>query len=75
MATVLTSKIGDNVSFTDYSKYFVGPPKVFTSFWSAAKECSMSRVYGGIHFRDGIEQGEELGKIVGKNALSLRYKK
>lgn len=75
MATVLTSKIGDNVSFVDYSKYFVGPPKSFTSFWAAAKECSMSRVYGGIHFRDGIEQGEELGKIVGKNALSLRYKK
>lgn len=75
MATVLTSKIGDNVSFIDYSKYFVGPPKSFTSFWSAAKECSMSRVYGGIHFRDGIEQGEEVGKIVGKNALTLRYKK
>jgi len=75
MATVLTSKIGDNVSFVDYSKYFVGPPKTFTSFWTAAKECSMSRVYGGIHFRDGIEQGEETGKIVGKNALTLRYKK
>ena len=75
MATVLTSKIGDNVSFVDYSKYFVGPPKTFTSFWTAAKECSMSRVYGGIHFRDGIEEGEELGKIIGKNALTLRYKK
>jgi hypothetical protein len=75
MATVLTSKIGDNVSFVDYSKYFVGPPKTFISFWTAAKECSMSRVYGGIHFRDGIEQGEEVGKIIGKNALTLRYKK
>jgi hypothetical protein len=75
MATVLTSKIGDNVSFVDYSKYFVGPPKIFSSFWTAAKECSMSRVYGGIHFRDGIEQGEEVGKIIGKNALTLCYKK
>jgi hypothetical protein len=75
MATVLTSKIGDKVSFVDYSKYFVGPPKTFASFWTAAKECSMSRVYGGIHFRDGIEGGEELGKIIGKNALTLRYKK
>ncbi|AFK05226.1 phosphoesterase PA-phosphatase related protein [Emticicia oligotrophica DSM 17448] len=75
MATVLTSKLGDNVSFIDYSKYFVGPPKKFQSFWAAAKECSISRVYGGIHFRDAIEQGEELGKIIGKNALTLRYKK
>lgn len=75
MATVLTAKIGDNVNFIDYSKYFVGPPKTFSSFWNAAHECSISRVYGGIHFRDGIEQGEEVGKIVGKNALTLQYKK
>jgi hypothetical protein len=75
MATVLTAKVGDNVSFIDYSKYFVGLPKTFPSFWAAARECSISRVYGGIHYRDGIEQGEEVGKIVGKNALSLRYRK
>lgn len=75
MATVLTAKVGENVSFIDYSKYFVGPPKTFSSFWNAAKECSISRVYGGIHYRDGIEQGEEVGKIIGKNTLALRYKK
>ncbi|WP_394990517.1 vanadium-dependent haloperoxidase [Emticicia sp.] len=75
MATVLTAKMGENVSFIDYSKYFVGPPKSFSSFWAAARECSISRVYGGIHFRDGIEQGEEVGKVVGKNTLSLQYKK
>ncbi len=74
MATILTAKIGESISFIDYSKYFVGPPKTFPSFWSAARECSISRVYGGIHFRDGIEQGEEVGKIVGKNVLSLRYR-
>ncbi|CAH0995014.1 hypothetical protein EMA8858_01134 [Emticicia aquatica] len=75
MAEVLTAKIGENISFVDYSKYFVGPPKTFSSFWNAAHECSISRVYGGIHFRDGIEQGEALGKIIGKNALALKYKK
>lgn len=75
MATILTDKLGETVSYIDYSKYFVGPPKTFDSFWAAARECSISRVYGGIHFRDGIDQGTELGKIVGKNSLSLRYKK
>lgn len=75
MATILTDKLGDSVSYIDYSKYFVGPPKKFDSFWVAAKECSISRVYGGIHFRDGIDQGSEVGKIVGKNCLSLHYKK
>jgi hypothetical protein len=75
MATILTDKLGEKVNYIDYSKYFVGPPKTFDSFWSAAKECSISRVYGGIHFRDGIDQGTELGKIVGKNSLNLLYKK
>lgn len=75
MAMILTEKIGDSVSYIDYSKYFVGPPKKFDSFWAAANECSISRVYGGIHFRDGIDQGAEVGKIVGKNSLSLHYKK
>ncbi|RYU97287.1 vanadium-dependent haloperoxidase [Emticicia agri] len=75
MATILTEKMGDSVNYIDYSKYFVGPPKQFNSFWAAARECSISRVYGGIHFRDGIDQGLEVGKIVGKNALSLHYKK
>jgi len=75
MATILTDKIGDNVHYIDYSKYFVGPPKTFDSFWAAANECSMSRIYGGIHFRDAAEQGAEIGKIVGKNSLSLHYKK
>ncbi len=75
MATVLTEKLGENVSFLDYSKYFVGPPKFYASFWQAADECSISRVYGGIHYRDGVEQGQKLGKIIGKNALTIIYKK
>lgn len=75
MATLLTKKVGDNQKFIDYSKFFVGPEKTYNSFWEAAKECSISRVYGGIHFRDGIEQGEEVGKIVANNALKLKYKK
>lgn len=75
MATVLTSKLGDSISFVDYSKYFVGPPKSFNSFWEAANECSISRVYGGIHYRDAVDQGQELGRIIGKNALTLHYLK
>ncbi|WP_259015673.1 vanadium-dependent haloperoxidase [Emticicia fluvialis] len=75
MATILTEKMGDNHSFIDYSKYFVGAPRKFSSFWEAANECSISRVYGGIHFRDGIEQGAAMGKMIGKNTLRLQYKK
>ena len=73
MATVLTAKLGDSVSFIDYSKYFVGPPKSFQSFWAAANECSLSRVYGGIHYKDAVDQGQDVGRIIGNNALKLQY--
>lgn len=75
MATILTEKIGDKVAYVDYSKYFVGLPRKFSSFWEAANECSISRIYGGIHFKDGADQGAALGKLVGKNTLRLQYKK
>ena len=38
----------------------------FASFSEAALEASMSRLYGGIHFRDAIEQGIWQGKQVGQ---------
>lgn len=75
MATVLTSKIGDNVAVTDYSKFFVGPPRKFNSFWESANETSISRLYGGIHFKDALDQGQVLGKKIGENVLKLKFLK
>lgn len=75
MATILTAELGENYPFTDYSKYFVGQPRTFNTFWEAANEASISRLYGGIHFRDALEQGKEMGKIVGANVLKLRFKR
>ncbi|MCU0325264.1 MAG: vanadium-dependent haloperoxidase [Spirosomaceae bacterium] len=75
MATILTSELGEKYGFTDFSKYFVGLPKTFNSFWEAANEASISRLYGGIHFRDALEQGKEMGKIVGNNILKIQFKK
>jgi len=37
----------------------------FNSFRSAAAEAAISRLYGGIHFRDAITAGEWQGKQVG----------
>jgi hypothetical protein len=39
------------------------------------KDIDKFLIYVGGGVRDGIEQGEEVGKIIGKNALTLRYKK
>lgn len=65
-ATVLTKLFGDNFSFHDDSdKEYIGMEKDFSSFYEAANEVSISRVYGGIHYRSGIEAGAAEGKKVG----------
>lgn len=65
--TVLTRLLGDNVAFTDTTekKYGHGV-KSFKSFKEAYWDASYSRMYGGIHYRDGVEEGTHLGEAVGK---------
>lgn len=68
-AIVLTKIFGDNFTFTDNTEVEFGLPiRKFTSFNAAAKEASISRLYGGIHFRDAIDQGIWLGDQIGSNA-------
>ncbi len=68
-ATVLTQLFGENYSFTDNTEIPFGiRPRTFPSFLEAAKESSMSRVYGGIHYPEtarisGI-QGRQIGQYV-----------
>ena len=65
-AILLTKIFGDGFAFTDNTEVEFGLPiRKFTSFNAAAKEASISRLYGGIHFRDAIEQGIWLGDQVG----------
>ncbi|KQS33380.1 vanadium-dependent haloperoxidase [Dyadobacter sp. Leaf189] len=68
--TVLTHLIGANVAFTDTTekKYGHGV-KSFKSFEEAYWDASISRVYGGIHYRDGVEEGTHLGEKIGENVL------
>jgi hypothetical protein len=66
-AEVLTYLLGDNFHFTDNSEaIFELPDRSFTSFNQAAAEAAISRMYGGIHFRDSIEKGQEEGKKIGE---------
>ncbi len=66
-AEVLTRFAGDNFSFTDSTETYIGlPPRRFSSFRNAAEEARISRLYGGIHFRDAIEAGAEQGKLIGE---------
>lgn len=66
-AEVLSFLLGDALSYTDDSEViFELAPRQFTSFRQAAEEASISRLYGGIHFRDGVEAGQRQGKEIGR---------
>lgn len=40
-----------------------------------AEESSMSRVYGGIHYRQACEVGVSQGRIIGREINNLKWKK
>lgn len=65
-AVMLTHLMGDNVAFTDSTEVQWGlPVREFTSFYAAADEAAISRLYGGIHYMPAIENGVTQGKIIG----------
>lgn len=69
-AAVLTKLIGDHYPFTDDTEIEFGlTERSFPSFNAAAAEASISRLYGGIHFRDAIESGAEQGRQIGEWVL------
>lgn len=66
-AEVLTDMFGDNITFTDSTEHKYGHGvRTFTSLRQAALECSFSRVYGGIHYRSGCEEGQKAGARIGQ---------
>ncbi len=70
-AEVLTYLLGDGFSFVDDSEMmFDISPRLFTSFRQAAEEAAISRLYGGIHFRDAIINGQEVGKSIGNKIIA-----
>lgn len=70
-AVVLTKLFGDQVAWADSVEIPYGlPPRKFTSFQQAAEEASISRMYGGIHFRPALEEGLKQGRKVGAQVLN-----
>jgi hypothetical protein len=67
VAEVMTDIFGDNFNYKDTSETEFGiPERSFTSFRQAALEASWSRMYGGIHYRFDLENGNKEGIEVGK---------
>ncbi|MGH8495431.1 MAG: vanadium-dependent haloperoxidase [Gammaproteobacteria bacterium] len=83
--TIFTKTFGDGYPFTMTTevvdsagpmspKMKMDPPtRSFESFSAAARECALSRVYLGIHFRydstEGTRLGERIGNYVWENSL------
>ncbi len=75
-ATVLTAFLGDGYAFTDHTHDDDGlEPRGFKSFWDAANEAGISRLYGGIHFRTAVERGLEQGRCIGEKVNALQFKR
>lgn len=76
-ATVLTSIFGANFSYIDTTELPYGLPKrAYNSFYQAADEATISRIYGGIHYESAVYEGQKQGKKVGefvKQKLKLKY--
>lgn len=72
-ASVLAALAGEDYAFFDKSPAPDGvPQRRFASFWAAADEAAISRLYGSIHFRPDIEMGQELGRKVATFALAIK---
>lgn len=66
-SALMTYLFGDNFAYTDNTEeMFEIPARDFTSFNAASQEAAISRLYGGIHFRDAIDNGVVQGRNVGE---------
>lgn len=77
-AQILSDLFGYNYAFTDRAHIartdISGSPRTFSSFFEFANEAAVSRLYGGIHYRFGNEQGLLQGIRVGKNISKLKFR-
>lgn len=65
-AVTLTNLFGDDFAFTDSTEVEFGlTSRNFDSFNEAAEEAAISRMYGGIHYRPAIENGQAEGRELG----------
>lgn len=70
-STILAHFFGEKQAFTDRTEINFGQKeRTFLSFEQAASEASISRLYGGIHFKKALTKGLEQGQKVGQFVLT-----
>ena len=74
-STILTGLFGDGFPITDHTNDGRGfAPRSFDSFFEAADEAAISRLYGGIHYRFDIDRGLDQGRCVGRAVNRLAFR-
>jgi hypothetical protein len=71
-AGVMTNFFGENYSFKAVSQEILGVTRTYNSFYDAAFDDAISRVYGGVHVRestvdDALPTGLAVGNFVAQN--------
>ncbi len=75
-ATVLSGIFGSNTAFRDTSnRRYINMERTFSSFIQASDECSISRFYGGIHYRISVDKGAAVGKKIGDYVMTKLHSK
>lgn len=75
-AEVLSHEFGSNFSFVDSTEILFGHPlRSFNNFHDAAMEVSLSRYYGGIHFKHSVLEGNKQGTYIAQYLLQKLNKK
>ena len=68
----ILNELFPEVAFVDYTEVEFGlPARKFSSVHEAGEEASLSRYYGGIHYKFGIDNGLAQGRKIGKHVLSF----
>lgn len=77
-AVILSDLFGYQYAFTDYTHVgrsdINGAPRSYDSFNAFAAEAAISRLYGGIHYREAIELGVAQGTVIGQNVNALKFR-
>jgi hypothetical protein len=70
-ATVLSGLYGADSGFHDTTQLRFGlEERSFTKFMDAAYQVNLSRFYGGIHYKPGVEEGGKQGAHIGQLILN-----
>jgi len=75
-AQVLSDAFGYSFAFSDSTHLSRGfAPRAYKTFFEASEEAAVSRLYGGIHFRQANEVGLSEGRKIGRNVSALKFRR